>query len=63
MHDDVAGEAIVVRPLAEGGLGRDGAREIFVGDTLESFVDQRLERCAGVDLMARDSDIHDITSA
>jgi hypothetical protein len=63
VHHDVAGEAIVVRPLAEGRLRRDGAGEIFVGDTLEPFGDQRLERRTGFDLMARDSDIHDFTSA
>ena len=54
----VALEPIVVRTLAEGRLGRNGAREIFVRNTLEAIPDVAFERFTGFDLMSRDTDIH-----
>jgi hypothetical protein len=56
--DDVAGEAVIVRPLAERHLGRDGAGEIFVGDPAQAAVDMAAQRLAGIDLMTRDPDVH-----
>ena len=58
MGDDVAGEAVIVGPLAERHLGGNGAREIFVGDGVEPLVDLALQRFAGIDLMTRDPDVH-----
>ena len=58
VDDDVAFEADVVRPLAERHLCREGAGEIFRGDTLKPVAHMILERVAGRDLMTRDPDIH-----
>ena len=63
MGDDVAGEAVIVGALAEGDLGRDGAREIFVGDGVQAIVDLPTQRFAGVDLMTGDPDVHLVSAA
>ena len=49
---------MVVGAPAEGDLGGDGAREIFVGDGVEPLVDLAAQRFARVDLMTRDPDVH-----
>ena len=59
MCDDVGSKAIVVRPLAEGDLRRNGPREIFGGDALEPLVDMGPERLARFDLMAGNPNIHE----
>jgi hypothetical protein len=60
MGDDVAGEGVVVRPLAEGDPGGDGALEIFVGDLGEAVLAMLLQGFAGFDLMPGDPDFHHI---
>ena len=58
MADDIAREAVVVRPLAKGHFRRNGAGEIFIRNCLKPVSDMVLQRVAGFDLVARNADIH-----
>ena len=52
------GEAVVVRSLAEGDVGRDRAGEIAVGHGGDPAGHMLLERLARFDLMAGDTNVH-----
>jgi hypothetical protein len=54
---DLAGE-IVIGAAAEGDVGGDRPIEIFVGDRFDALADPGLQRFAGFDLMAGNSDLH-----
>jgi hypothetical protein len=41
-------------------MGRDRPREEAFGDSVQAFGDMRAQRFAGIDLMARDTDILDL---
>ena len=55
--DDVAAKG-AVRGGPEGHIGRDGPREIFLGDATQSIGHMLTESVAGVDLMAGYADVH-----
>ena len=57
MRDDIGGER-AARPLAEGDMRGNGAVEILVDDGVQSIADMLLQRCAGVDLVAGNTNIH-----
>ncbi len=58
VHHDIAFEPDIMRALAERHLGRDGAGEIFLGDTLKPVRHMGPQRVARFDLMTRNPDIH-----
>jgi hypothetical protein len=57
VRDDIAGKA-AMRSVTEGDVCRNAARKIFISNRLETILDMDAQRVAGVDLMARDPDVH-----
>ena len=56
-RDDVAGE-IVLRAAAEGDVGADRPRIIFLGDLLDPADRMLFQRIPGFDLMVGDTNVH-----
>jgi len=57
--EDLADEAVIVRALAEGDLGRDEPRRIFVIGGAKAAVDMGSKRLAGIDLVTGNPDVHE----
>src|SRR4051794_19648116 len=57
--DDFAGEAMVVRALAEGHLRRDDSGAVFARDRAEPCRHALAQGLAGFELVTRDPDVHE----